>query len=59
MLDKSSVYVLAEGMYIFDKVVANRISAFWTFHYLSEVFQIPHVIFEIRSQFLYKFCTVL
>ena len=27
-------------------------------HYLSEVFPIPHVIFETRSQFLYKHCTI-
>ena len=50
MLDKSFVYnVLAEGMYFLDKV-AHRISAFWSFHCLSEVFQIPHVISETRSQ---------
>ena len=59
MLDKSSVYnVLAEGMYFLTKV-AHQISPFWTFHCLSEVVQIPHVIFETRSQFLYKLCTIL
>ena len=45
------------------------ISTFWTFHCLPEVssaclefpvfVQIPHVIFEIKSQFLYKLCTIL
>ena len=51
MLDKSSVYnVLAEGMYFLDKrifwtKVAHQISTFWILHCLSEVVQIPHVIF--------------
>ena len=54
MLDKSSVYVLAEGMFFWTKV-AHRNSTFWTFHCLSEVVQVPHVIFETSSQFLYKF----
>ena len=59
MLDKSSVHnVLAEGMYFLDKV-AHRIITFWTFHCLYEVVQISYVIFETRSQFLYKFCTIL
>ena len=58
MLHKSYLYnVLAEGMYFWTKV-AYHISPFWTFH-LSEVVQISHVIFEIRSQFLYKFCHIL
>ena len=59
MLDKSSAYnVLAEGMYFLDKcilwakVLAHQISIFWTFHNLPVVVQIPHVIFEIWSQFL-------
>ena len=39
-------------MYIFWTKAAHRISHFWTFHCLSEVVQIPHVIFEIRSRFL-------
>ena len=44
MLDKSTVYnILAEGMYFWTK--AHQILTFWTFHRLSEVFQIP-VIFE-------------
>ena len=65
MLDKCSVYnVLAEGMYLLEKCifwtkVAHQISTFWTFHCLSEVVQIPHVIFETRSQFLHKLCTIL
>ena len=58
-VDKSSVYVLAKGMFFWGAKLAHRISAFWTFHCLSEVVQIPHVIFETRSQFLYKFCTIL
>ena len=58
-VDKSSVYnVLAEGMYFLDKS-SHRISTFWTFHCLSEVIQIPHMIFETRSQFLDKFSTIL
>ena len=48
MLDKSSVYnVLAERMCFLDK------------YCLYEVIQISHMIFETRSQFLYKFCTIL
>ena len=50
MLDKSSVCnVLAEEMYFLD-TKAHQISTFWTFHCLPEVVQIPHVIFETRSQ---------
>ena len=59
MLDTSSVYVLAEGVYFLWTKVAYQISTFWTFHYLSEVAQIPHVIFETRHQFLYKLSTIL
>ena len=58
MLEKSSVYVLAEGMFFWTKV-AYQISPFWTFHCLSEVSQVLHVILETRNQFLYKFCTIL
>ena len=59
MLCKSSVYnALAEGMH-FWTIVAHRISTSWTFHYLYEVVQIPRVIFEIGSQFLYKLITTL
>ena len=44
MLDKSSVFnVLAEGMYFLDKEVAQTL----------------HVIFETRSQFLYKLCSIV
>ena len=58
-VDKSSVYnVLAEGMYFLDKSSPSNFN-FWTLRCLSEVVQIPHVIFETRSQFLYKFCTIL
>ena len=58
MLRKSYLYnVLAEGMYFWAKV-AYHISPFWNFH-LSQVVQISHVIFETRSQFLYKFCPIL
>ena len=58
MLDKSSVYnILAEGMYFLKK--GYQMSTFWTFHCLSEVAQIFHVIFETRSQLLYKLCTIL
>ena len=49
--------VLAEEMF-WTKVV-HQISTFWTFHCLSEVVQIPHVIFETGSQFLSKLCTIL
>ena len=41
------------------KKVAHQISTFWTFHCLPEVVRIPHVIFETRSQLLYKLCTIL
>ena len=61
MLDQSCnvVYnVLAEGMYFWTKV-AHRMSTFWTFRCLSEDIQILHVSFEIRSQFFYKFGTIL
>ena len=50
MLDKSSVHiVLAEGMFflgkrIFCTKIAHQISICWTFHCLSEVVQILHVI---------------
>ena len=58
MLDKSSVCnILDEGMYFLEK--SHQISPFWTFHCLSEVAQIFHVIFETRSQLLYKLCTIL
>ena len=59
MLDKSSEYnVLAKETYFFW-TKAHQISTFWTFHCLSEVVQIPHVIFETRTQLLYKPCTIL
>ena len=59
MLDKSSVYnVLVEGMYFLEKS-SYRISTYWTFHCLSEVAQISHVTFEIKSQFLYTLCIIL
>ena len=51
MLDKFFVYnVLAEGMYFSDKCIflaklAPQISTIWTLHCLSEVVQIPRVIF--------------
>ena len=58
MLDKSTLYnILAEGMFFWTNV-AHRISAFWTFYCLFEVVQIPHVILENTSQFLYKCCTI-
>ena len=59
MLDKSSVYnVLAEGMNFFDKSSPLDFN-FLDFHYFSEIVQILHVIFETRSQFLFKLCTIL
>ena len=63
MLNKSPIYnVSAKGIYFLEKV-ANQISTFGTFHCLSEVFQIPHVIFETRSQFFCikfaPFCNIL
>ena len=58
MLDKFSVYnILAEGMYFLEK--DHQISTFWTFHCLSEVAQIIHVIFGTRKQPLHKLCTIL
>ena len=42
---------------IFWTKVAHQVSTFWTFHCLSEVVQIL-MIFETRSQFLYKLCTI-
>ena len=43
MLDKSYVYnILDEGIYFLEKYHQN--STFWTFHCLSEVAQILHVI---------------
>ena len=50
--------------YIFGQIyfwikVAHQISTFWTLQCLPEVVEIPHVIFEIRSQFLYKLGTIL
>ena len=65
MLDKYSVCnVLAEEIYFLEKCifwtkVTHQILTFWTFHGLSEVGQIPHVIFKTRSQFLHKLCTIL
>ena len=65
MLDKSSVYNdLAERMYflgrcIFWTKVARQILIVWAFPSFSEVIQNLHVIFETRSQFLYKLCTIL
>ena len=38
---------------IFLTKVAHRISTFWTLHCLSEVAQIPHVVFETRNHLLY------
>ena len=59
MLEKPSVYnVLTEGMY-FRKNVAHRVPTFWTFHWLPEVIQIHHMIFETKAQIWYKFCTML
>ena len=45
MLDKSVSNVLGEGMQFLD----NWISNFCTFHCLSEVIQILHIIFKIWS----------
>ena len=53
MLDKSS-NTLAQGVYFWTNV-AHWISTFWTFHCLPEVIQIPHMIFEIWSQFCMNF----
>ena len=58
MLDKSSVYVLAAGMYFLDKG-SPLISTFRTFYSLSVVVQFPHVIFKAGVGFLYKFVTIL
>ena len=56
-LDKSSVYnVLAERMYFVDRCKPTEFQLFGLF---TEVIQIPHIIFETRSQFLYKFCPIL
>ena len=52
-LDKSSAFYLNKC--IFWKKVAHQISTFWTFHLWPEVAQIPHVILETTSQFLYIF----
>ena len=43
---------------IFWTNVVHQISIFGTFHCLSAVVQIT-VIFEVRSQFLHKLCTIL
>ena len=65
MLDKCSVFnVLAEEIYFLKKCifwieVTRQISTFQTFHCLSEVGQIPHVIFKTRIQFLHKLYTIL
>ena len=54
MLDKSFLYnVLVEGMYFLDKSSLSNFN-FLDFPLVSEVAQIPHVMFETRSQFLYK-----
>ena len=69
-VDKPSAYnIIAEGMNFLDKSspsnwifwtkVAHLISTFWIFHCFPEVVQISRVIFETRSQFLYKFGTIL
>ena len=59
MLDESFVHnVLAEGFF-FGAKEAHQIPTFSTFHCLSQVVQIPYVIFVIRSQLLYKFWTIL
>ena len=42
---------------IFWTKVVHQVSTFWTFHCLFEVVQIL-MIFETRSQFLYKLCTI-
>ena len=52
MSDKSLLYYVLAEECIFWTNAAHRISTFWTFHYLSEVFPIPRVIFETRNQFL-------
>ena len=57
MLDKFSVMFQLKELSFWTKVV-QQISTFWTFHCLFEVVQISHVIFETKSQFLYKFCTI-
>ena len=44
---------------IFWTKVTYQISTFWTFHCLSKVGQVSHGIFETRSQFLQKLCTIL
>ena len=48
MLDKSSVFALAEGMYFWTQNPI-KLQLVWTFHFSSEVAQISHVIFETRS----------
>ena len=56
MLDKPSVYnVLAEGIYFLDQ---SSQSNFNFLDFLLLVW-IPHVIFETRSQLLYKLYTIL
>ena len=52
MLDKSRVYdVLAEGMYFWEKSSPSN----FNFLGVPLLAQISHVIFETKSQFLYKF----
>ena len=58
-LKKYRQVVSLKMAYGFIMVLAYQILTFWTFHCLSEVVQNPHVIFETRSQFLYKLCTIL
>ena len=57
MSDKSSVYVVTEGMQFLDKI-----STFRTFYCLSVVVQIPHVIFKPGVGFCINFapfCNIL
>ena len=56
---KSSVHnVLAKGMCFLEKSSPSNFN-FLDFQLLAWVVQFPHLIFETRSQFLYKFCIIL
>ena len=57
MKDNSSVFILVQNSYTLDKNSVSEI--FGLLICLVKIHQIPHVIFETASQFLFKFCIIL
>ena len=55
----SSILFLAQTLYIFFKTKSLKCKFFRFLSALAKTCQIPHVNFELLSQFLFKYCIIL